>query len=323
LFATDSRGNEINGANLTVTDGSSTNGSGRLNIGDTVSVKDADGNTINEKTLTSDDLYDLRFRENMVDNISSLNGGGWGFTGDLADMPFNRLYPPETRGYANGTETITARNDYWEVAQRDGVNHLVMRETDDQGNAIKPSDAINDIFENRNRYRFDCATPMPLLNMKTTLDTIGADDFHRQADQMVFSSWFDQYDYSRNDGGYDIRLRQADAGDIVVDGVANLNNETALFDPARGERLEIGSTYYFDKPGDDSSASQGWNAIYLGQRDDGSHDFWAISKGEVNVTFDEGTWIANSGFNNHYLGAVIADPNIDRIQNWDQNTSVD
>ncbi|PID48469.1 MAG: hypothetical protein CR991_11645 [Proteobacteria bacterium] len=325
MYAADSNGNLLRGSTLSVVDGSSQDS--KLGSGDRLVVKNADGETIVDKALTKSDIYDLKFRENMRQNITSLNGGGWGFTSELVSMPYNTLAHPEIRTYMTPqgwpeTETITARNNYWEVIDRANGKHLVMRTTDNNGNPIKPSDAINDVFNNRSAYRFDCATPMPLLNMKSTLDTIGADDFNRNAGRMDFSSWYDRYDSTTSDGGFSTTVRLASAGEVSVNGVRNLNGETALFDPNRGDKLEIGSSYYFDKPGDNTTANQGWNAIYLGQRENGSHDFWAISRGNVNVRFEQNSWIPSTGFNGYYLGAAIGDPNVNRLEAWDNNPSV-
>ncbi len=109
-----------------------------------------------------------------------------------------------------------------------------------------------------------------------------------------------------------------------MNGTSNLAGEYALFDPAQGDDLRIGGTYYFDKPGDMTTASQGWNAVYLGRQDNGSHQFWTSDVGVVDVAFGSGSsaWMPTSGFNDYYLGAAVADPNVGRLQRWDTTRSV-
>lgn len=275
---------------------------------------------------TIEERYDQRFRDNMVKTAGSL-GEGWTFTEDLVQIKGGKLPQAETRPYTaiNGqqaTETVLERNNYWEVVQRGSNRYLLMRATDNSGQAVKPSDAINDVFNNRQHYAFDCASPMRLLNLKATLDTIGADDFDNKAGRLQISSWYDQHDSSGFDGGFTTKVRTAQAGEITVNGVSNLQGETALFDPNKGDTLTPGGAYYFDLPGDKQSASQGWNAVYLGRNDDGSYHFWSSSVGNVNVTFGDNNWLPQGNFKGYYLGAVNVNPNIARLQNWDTNRSV-
>ncbi|SEA86029.1 hypothetical protein SAMN05660964_02645 [Thiothrix caldifontis] len=320
----DSKGNIPTGQTLSVLDG--TNADQRLSAGDTLVISNAAGNELSRKTLTTNDLYDLRFRENMVKTANSLREG-WAFNENLVHIQGGELTRPETRTYtaSNGsasTETVLERNNYWEVVQRGSNRYLLMRETGPTGQPVKPSEAINDVFNNRQNYAFDCASPMRLLNLKATLDTIGADDFDNKAGRLQISSWYDQHDSSGFDGGFSTKVRTAQAGEINVDGVSNLKGETALFDPNKGDALIPGSAYYFDLPGDNKSSSQGWNAVYLGRNDNGSYRFWSSSIGNVDVSFGENNWFAQDSFKGYYLGAVNANPNVARLQNWDVSRSV-
>lgn len=271
--------------------------------------------------------YDLRFRENMVKTANNL-GAGWAFSEDLVHINNGELTQPKTRSYTsiNGqaaTETVLERNNLWEVVQRGANRYLLMRETDNAGQPVKPSDAINDVFNNRQDYAFDCASPMRLLNLKATLETIGIDDFDSHAGRLQVSSWYDKDDSSGFDGGFSTTVRTTtQSGEFAVNGVSNLKGETALFDPTKGDALKPGSAYYFDLPGDNTSASQGWNAIYLGQNDDGSYHFWSTNIGDVNVNFGENNWLPQDTFQGYYLGAVNANPNLDRLQSWDTHRSV-
>ncbi|WP_425425437.1 hypothetical protein [Thiofilum flexile] len=252
-------------------------------------------------------------------------GVGWKFTNNIVQLNGSALARPETRTYTDpingstGTEQVLERNQFWEVVQRGGNRYMVMRSTDNNGNAIRPSDALNHVFNSRDSYLFDCATPMTLINLKATLDTVGADAFNRNTQgKLTVASWYDPFDNSNFDGGYISRVRTANAGEIVVNGHANLAGETARFDTNQGDRLVVGNTYYFDKPGDNSSAVQGWNAVYLGQATDGSHRFWSASIGEVSVSFRaDGSWVPTGGtYGSYYLGAAIANPNLPRLQTW-------
>ena len=136
------------------------------------------GQQIGEPTPpTSDAVYEQRFRDNMVKTASSL-GDGWTFSEKLVQINQGELAQPEIRTYTSAnkqtaTETVLERNDYWEVVQRGSNRYLLMRNTDSSGQPVKPSDAINDVFNNRQDYAFDCASPLRLLNLKATLDTIG------------------------------------------------------------------------------------------------------------------------------------------------------
>lgn len=299
---------------------------GKLSVGDTLIVQNLNGQELNRSTLTTDDIYELRFRENMLKNGLAVESG-WEFTDQLISIKEGGLDQPETRMFTGangqtGTEQVLERNQFWEVVERDNNRYLLMRTSNDQGQTIQASDALSDIFNHRDSYAFDCASPMSLLNLKSSLDTIGVDDFNRHAGQLMLASWFDQYDSSKFDGGYLAKVRTAEAGEITINGIRNLAGETALFDPTKGDKLIAGNAYYFDLPGDTSSAVQGWNALYLGQNEDGSHDFWSNSIGAVTVDFANNSYLTTGFLNGYYLGAVVSDPNTARLQAWDTDQSV-
>ncbi|WMP16358.1 hypothetical protein [Thiothrix lacustris] len=322
-YAADSQGKISSGQNLKILDGS--NADKRLSEGDTLIISDAAGTETLRKTLSATDLYDLNFRKNMV-NIANSLGEGWAFSENLVHINAGELTPPETRNYSSNnqvsTETVLERNNYWEVVQRGSNRYLLMRNTDNSGQPVQPSVAINDVFNNRQDYAFDCASPMRLLNLKATLETIGADDFDSHAGQLQISSWYDKDDSSGFDGGFVTKVRTAQAGEVNVDGINNLSGETALFDTAKGDALTPGSAYYFDLPGDNTSASQGWNAIYLGRNADDSYRFWSTNISNVNVSFKENTWLPQDSFKGYYLGAINVNPNTERLQSWDTHRSV-
>ncbi|MEZ5452178.1 MAG: hypothetical protein R3E93_05060 [Thiothrix sp.] len=324
IHTSSSDGSAPTGQTASVLDGA--NADHRLSAGDTLVIRDAAGNETSRETLDSADMYDLRFRENMLKTVSTL-GDGWAFSEDLVQITGGELQQPETRNYTSSsgqttTETVLGRNNYWEVVQRGSNHYLLMRETDNAGNPVQASDAINDVFANRQDYAFDCATPMRLLNLKATLDTIGEDDFNSHAGRLLLSSWYDQHDNSSFDGGFISKVRTAQAGEISVNGVSNLQGETALFNPVKGDALTPGAAYYFDLPGDQESAVQGWNAIYMGRNNDGSHRFWSTNIGAVDINFQGDAWQPQGAFEGYYLGAVNVNPNTSRLQSWDTNRSV-
>lgn len=298
---------------------------GKLSVGDTVMVQNEQGQVLKRSSLTSDDLYALRFRENMLKNGQSI-GEGWEFTDQVVSLKNAILAEPEKRTFTaangtTGTESVLERNQFWEVVERDNNRYLLMRQTTDQGQTLQASDALNDIFAQRENYAFDCASPLSLLNLKSSLDTIGTDDFNRHAGQLLLTSWFDQYDTSNFDGGYIAQVRTANAGEVNINGVRNLAGETALFDPAKGDKLIPGNAYYFDLPGDTSTAVQGWNAMYLGENVAGGHDFWSNSIGQITVNFEQGNYLTTGQLSGYYLGAVVSDPNTERLKTWDTDGS--
>lgn len=324
LFATNENGIRVNGASVTVYDGATPDD--KLSTGDKVVVHDANNKVIRTKVLTAADMYEIQFRKNYTDVVQQVESG-WTFDSLLVKILGGTLPRPETRSYTDkgreGTEVVLERNKYWEVVQRDGNPRrlMLMRTADDNEQAIKPSDAINDIFKNRSQYAFDCATPMPLFNLKATLDTVGADTFNRyNKDKLILSSWynpFESYNGNVSNGGYNAQARFANAGEITLNNHSNLASELARFDPTQGDNLIIGNVYYFEKPGDETSAYQGWNAIYMGPKD-GAHQFWFTGYGMQQIKFNEdGSWVpTNDLFKNYYLGASVANPNFTVAQGW-------
>lgn len=309
---------------LQVLDGA--NQDGQLTVGDTLIIQNENGQELKRSTLSSNDIYDLRFRENMLKNGLAVETG-WEFTDQLVSIKDAALAKPELREFANAngstsTERVLERNQFWEVVERDGNRYLLMRTSNDQNQAVQASDAINDLFNHREAYAFDCASPMSVLNLKASLDTIGTADFNRNAGQLMISSWFDQYDNSQFDGGYIAQVRTAAAGEVNINGVRNLAGETALFDPNKGDKLIPGNAYYFDLPGDNTSSVQGWNALYLGQDTEGHHQFWSSSIGKISIDFANNTYLTAGQLSGYYLGAVVSDPNTSRLQAWDDDGSV-
>ncbi len=324
LYLSDASGTPKPGLVLSALEG--TTADGRLGAGDTIRVTDAAGALVFTRTLTASDVYALRFRENVLRYAERMHDGGWGFSEQNVDLTTGTLSPPQTRRYvdpsgASGTETVLKRNAYWEIVERAGQRYMLQRPTDDRGAPVLPSQAIRDVFDNPQHYRFDCATPIRLLNLAATLETIGEDDFNRRAERLQINSWYDQHDSSAFDGGFEYTGRTLPAGAFSVGGRANLQGEFAPFDPVQSDRLIPGDAYYFERPGDRSSPAQGWNAVYLGRHADGTYRFWSSERGIEEVRFVAGTWIPATTFNGHYLSAARASPNLTRLAAWDADQS--
>jgi hypothetical protein len=151
------------------------NGNGQISAGDQVQLVDQNNNVIRAKNLTEANAYDIRFRSSLIDTATKI-GTGWPFSAtELVDIRNNTLAQPFTRTVQNEQgqlvqENVIEQNAFWEVVNDNGQHRLVMRETDDQGNNIRPSDALNDIFNNRENYAFDCATPMHTLKQKVGIE---------------------------------------------------------------------------------------------------------------------------------------------------------
>lgn len=324
LFLSDNADNLPQDLRLEVFEGYYANG--QLSAGDIVRISNHSGETTQEFTLTENDIYDLRFRQSMVRQAENLEEGGWRFNADMASIDGVDLEQPNNRFYLDDygrirTEKVIQQNDYWETVIRDDRQALIQRQYDGNGNRVSASDAIKHIFDSPEQYSFDCSTPMPLMALRATLDVIGEDDFNQRAGGINLSGWLDTYDNSKGDGGLLIKQRHASAGEISVDGAQNLDGEMAMFNPAQGDKLTPGGAYYFDKPGDATSAFQGWNALYLGRSRDGGYRFWSPDIGISNVHFKQGSWIPENHYHGHYLAALSGESNVNRLQSWDRDRS--
>ena len=264
------------GSTVSITDGGN-GGAGKLSVGDVITVTKADG-TQTHRAATESDVYNVEFRSNLVKAADQASDPAWDFTEDIVDLPKSRLEPAETRG----NDKILGRNEFWELVQTRGEDnkpfqYLKVRETDDNGQPINPSDAINHMFENKDDYLLDCATPMRILNLKAQLDTVGADDFDRSHNGLSLHSHFESHDTNGDslDSGFQVSFQTAQENN--ADG-AIPHVEYTRFDPST-DKLVPGEWRYFDKAGDISSSNQGTNRIYLGPGENGKENFWVIGGG--------------------------------------------
>ncbi|MCK5727023.1 MAG: hypothetical protein KAH22_09395 [Thiotrichaceae bacterium] len=305
---------------MSVIDGS--NADGKLSVGDRVVIKNTAGTIVSQRKLTTDDLYKINFRQSLVQRAESMARGGWPFTNKVVNIANSSLNQPFTRRIEGNRrrEKVLEKNDFWEVVERNGNRMLLQRTHDDSGKKILASNALKDLIHSRADYAFDCASPMSILNLLATMDTVGDDHFNKNAGRLLISSWLDPYDANSSfDGGFVQHGRAEKAGVVKVDGVFNLKGELALFDTSKGDELRPGSTYYFEKPGDNTSEFQGWNAVYLGKNDNNIAKFWIPSIGIEHVPFKEGTWLPTEGtVKGYYLGSSVGSPDFLRLGRWDR-----
>ncbi len=102
---------------------------------------------------------------------------------------------------------------------------------------VRPSDAINDVFENTKKYGMECATATMIILYKGILDVIGPDDFDRTFDRLRIFRWSQEHPHF---------TKAKQVGQLPG--------------------LLPGDHVYFENPEfhPDHSAFQGENVIYLG-----------------------------------------------------------
>lgn len=102
-------------------------------------------------------------------------------------------------------------------------------------NDVRPSDAINDIFENGRLYAFECAMAMVMILYKATIDAIGESAFNRHFTDLFLWDW-----------NYDSNLR--------------------MITTFEKSDMQPGDIVYFKNPDHDPEKPewQGENAVMLG-----------------------------------------------------------
>lgn len=167
---------------------------------------------------------DLRSR--MVANARQLANSGLRFSGDMENQQYNPQYWEQVN--IDG-------NSFWKV--KDGVN---------------PSTAVQDVFNNPNRYAIDCAAAINLIGMKSILDTTGAADFNNKYAGLTMRGW----------------LTKTDAGGWDTNGA--LSRVTgSVGSPHNPAGMQPGDVMYISNPSGAGTAWQGENVIYLGKDEQG------------------------------------------------------
>ena len=221
---------------------------------------------------------------NIVNTALSVANGGWKFTGDA----LAQLY---------------GRSNTWDQVNSGGLPYLQIKQ------GVSPSAAISEPFQNPMNFAFDCATSTALVLLKAQLDSIGPqafDSIHSRA-PMVLAGWADtsgaNFFMGRN-------ARFVGAGEVSLNGLRSQNGELAPFDAARGDSLQPGGVYYFEKPGDTTTYNQGWNAIYLGGSGN-IHQFWRVEDGVHTVDLrEQNNLLIDVGgmYQNEYLSSSVMAP---------------
>lgn len=112
---------------------------------------------LSRKTYDYNSLDELKFEVNLRKNIVSA-------AFDLNRSKFDFAVFRKSK----------CNTDYWERTRQGG---FLLKD------GVKPSDAINDIFKNSNKYATECATAMVIVFYKAVLDSFGDklfdDSFHK------------------------------------------------------------------------------------------------------------------------------------------------
>lgn len=103
--------------------------------------------------------FELMVRKNIVDSAIALFRSGASF----ATFDTSRCNPL-----------------FWQLTDNGGFR---LKEN------VQPSDAIEDIFQNGQRYAFECATGMVIVYYKATIASIGNDAFNRHFQGIYLRSW--------------------------------------------------------------------------------------------------------------------------------------
>ena len=199
----------------------------RAGIPGSIDAKDkleiVSGSTKTSKVLGVRRTEDLVFRQRVVDAAVALADSGANFSGSWkADKVNKALW---TLGYGG---------------------RMQVRKFLPDGKIGKPSEALNDIFENGGAYGFECATAMMVIYHKAILDHLGPEKFDAlfsDPKMLAFFRW--------------------DIEDSDFTAVKSI-----LETPGIGARPPVpGTHYYFANPdaSDENSAFRGENVIYLGE----------------------------------------------------------
>lgn len=193
---------------------------------------------------------DQTYRENVV-QAAGLAGDGWAFQAS------------PTPQLLDGWGQATDQNDYWRMGVRsiEGQPQSVLQLQP----GVDAASAVDDLFQNRQNYAFDCSTAVRVVGLKAELDTLGAESFNGSHADLALFGHYDDVDGRMDSGAWNVS-----AGPTVDYGAGT---ELGAFDPST-DQLRAGDIRYFENPGDTTTENQGWNVIYLGQTPQGQDRFW-------------------------------------------------
>lgn len=83
-----------------------------------------------------------------------------------------------------------ANETYWRVPTNpvSGASRMLVRD------GVRPSAALQDMFENPGDYRFECASAIVIIRYKAIMDLIGKADFDRIMTDMIVGAWKQEAD---------------------------------------------------------------------------------------------------------------------------------
>jgi hypothetical protein len=274
-------------------------GGGNVSAGDIVQVTN-DRGEVTRTALTREQAIDFNQRSNVVATALRSQPPPWQFTGNTTPvLKDDRGRPVQS-------------NEFWEFKEMNGtdvngrpakVKYLQIRE------GVDPARAVDDLYKNPKRYEFDCATAVRVVNLKATLDTVGADDFNASHNQLMLYGRWDQRDGGALDGGWTTQRFAQER-----------NGEFGKFDPASGDRLVPGDWRWYEREGDTTTASQGWNVIYLGKDENGKDQFWRTMSGTFTDSQpgEVGGRVFGDGIAGEYLAGIRGTTDINALIAMDQ-----
>ncbi len=247
---------------------------GQIGAGDV--IQKANGERV---TFNKEQAIDFNQRANIVKN--ALSNPKWEFTPDA-------------------TPKLKGPNDFWELKDVPGKDFQMMSLKP----GANPAAAVEDLRKHPERYEFDCAGGVRALNLLSTLDTIGKDDFNHSFQSLNFYGKFDSTD-GKSDGGEWNYVSHADYN----------NGEWGRYDPQSGDQLVPGDWRWYENPTDNTTENNGWNVIYLGKDESGKDQFWRIGKTFV----DSNPGATGTGeVANEYLSGVSGTTDINKLLYMDR-----
>ena len=209
---------ELYGRDAVVVDNNTAGTRGRIDKNDVVEFTDQNGQRV-QRVLGDKQFRELQMRTHTVEGAKILDdarkaGRGMGFQPDMNNPKVN----PQFWDVQNG-----------QIKLKPGV---------------RPSEAVDDVFKNPNKYALDCAAGAHLVGLRAISKTIGATDFDRSHANLKLKGWQSSRQ-GQNAGG-------------------SFNHVTGTPEGRAGNAPKPGDAGYIKNPDNVSVAWQGENVIYLG-----------------------------------------------------------